>query len=208
MDFLNKIELISKLSPIITLVLSSLIIAPISNVAKTFNNRRSRKINNTKEIEFLLDKLDDNFKNNFVLKDFKENYFFLQTGIETNEKSIDSFIKLKDNLKGNYTWKKIKLAMPYFKFENELIIIKIKPILKYFAIFTSIISILFFLISFTIIFYFTSEFQYFSMKDFLKLFILVFMPVACGYYLLKVISPLNMAIAMEKRLNKYKLSSS
>ena len=198
----DTIELISKLSPIITLILTTLVITPINNIIKTINNKKTKKIKNTKDIEFLIDKLDNKFKDEFVLNDFKENYFYLQTGIETNERSINSYIKLKDKLSENYTWRKIKLAMPFLKFKNDEIIIKISKLSKiYFKIVTAI-SFIFFLIGFIILFYFTNDFDYFSYKDFLKLSLLFIMPIACGYYLLKTITPLNLAIKMEKKINK------
>lgn len=196
MDIKNIAEVVSKLSPLISILLTAFII-PFNN----FQNRKKNKITNVKEIEFLIDKLDDKFRRDFILKNFKENFFFLQTGIETNEKSIESYIKLKDKLKANYTWKKIKMVTPYLKFENTEIHIELKKIQVFFAKIVTVLSFLFFASSVIILFYLSIDVFYFSTIDYLKLFTLASLPLICGIYLINIITPLNIAIAIQKKLN-------
>lgn len=196
-DIKETIELIALLSPITGLFSKYLFNQITINPKK---NRTYEKIQNIKDIDYLLDRFDNDFKDNFVLKNFKEHYFFLQTGIETNEKSIKNFIDFKDLLGGNYTWSKIRSALPYYRFKEDKIIIHTNLFLRIFAPVVNILSFVFFLIGLIIIAYFAKDIPYFSFKDYLKLSLLSIFPMLSALYLLKIITPLNIAIGMQKKL--------
>ena len=72
-----------------------------NNIFNTIKRRRLNKIENTSEFKKLFDEHETDFKENFILPNLKEEYFYIKTGISTNEKSIDKYISFKNKLAKN-----------------------------------------------------------------------------------------------------------
>ncbi|WP_286856469.1 MULTISPECIES: hypothetical protein [Sphingobacterium] len=203
MDITTLIETISKLSALITVILSAIFFEPLKYFISNSRDRKTRRLNNVKEYKTLTDELDVEFRNGFVVNDFKERYFYLQTGIITNEQSIYQYLELKKKLKKNFTWKSIKKALPYLKFENDEIVVKISGFLKKMAQIILIGALFIIFVGLAVPIYFSNDLRLFELKEILELVCLTTISIFSGIYLLYLISPLCMAIAIEKALSEH-----
>jgi hypothetical protein len=91
--------------------------------------KRLKNLVNVIEAKQLVKEFDKEgtFRKEFILPDIEENYFFMQTGIETNNKSIYKYIEFKEKLGEDFTWEVLKSARRkyYLKFNNDDLIILI-----------------------------------------------------------------------------------
>lgn len=121
-----NIELIKILSWIPTFIIGVAVSQTGNTIFNSIKRRRLNKIENTSEFKKLFGEYDTEFKENFILPNLKEEYFYIKTGISTNEKSIDKYISLKNKLAKNYTWYHIKSAISYMDLNTEHITIKLE----------------------------------------------------------------------------------
>lgn len=193
-------EIIKILTPITNIVLGALLSAPILNF---FEQIKKTKLKNYIESQQLIDKLDEDFQNDFIKPNLKEIYFYLQTGISTNEKSIIKYIDLKNKLGGNYTWKKIKLVQQYINLGNNtdplLKINKIEDIFSRITTWMIIILITSSVIGGILLNFFSNDLP---IKDYLYILFLILIPLVSGIFLMHSIESITTAKAMMKRLNQ------
>ena len=185
--------------PIIVALIAGLLGQPIVQLISNYSRRKFKKIKNADESFRLFEKFDTDFNENFILPDLKETYFYVQTGIKTNENSIEKYIELKNYLGGNYTWNHIKTAKPHLRIEKQGITVKLGKFERIFSNVVLIFSLLIFIlgmIGFTYINYFENK----SLKDiFIAIFVLI-APMFAGYSLVSGINSIIIAKAIEKRL--------
>lgn len=199
----ENLEILISIISAATVFLSLILGKPLELVMNSQRNKKFRKILNTKEIDFLLDKFDDDFKKKFILPDLKGNFFYIQTGIYTNEVSIDKYIEFKNRLGKNFTWENIKVAKSYLKFEDDKLTIKIPQFVRIAGKILSIFAILFITVSFLLFIYYSSDFKYFTKTDYIKLSVMTIFPIVCSIFLLYSINPIINATLIAKRLEEY-----
>lgn len=190
---------------IITTIISSLLGAflgkqPISNVFNFFQRRKLKNMINTLDTHSLFEKFDADFKSKFILPDLKEIYFYTQTGIETNEKSILQYIEFKNKLGGKYTWTDIKKVNQHLDLQSEEIKIKLNKLQRTYSSVAFISFPLILLTGFALLSLHSVESQ--SMIEiFMTMLSYLFLPAICGYVLLATSTSIFIAKRMEKRLN-------
>ncbi|OUL63299.1 hypothetical protein [Flavobacterium sp. AJR] len=195
-------EILTILIPLISAIMGAFIGQPIIHFFNLIKRRKLKKIENATESLKLFETYETQFKTDFILPDLKETYFYIQTGIETNERSIEKYIKFKNELSGHYTWKQIKSAKLYLDLNSEDIEIKLNKaerISSTIILIISLILILFTLIIFTI---YSDHFLSYSKNNFLKLTVATLLPFIVGYLLLYLIDPVIIAKRMEKKNKK------
>lgn len=136
--------------PIITAILGLFVGKPIILLFNLIKRRKLKKIENATESLKLFETFETQFKTNFILPDLKETYFYIQTGIETNEKSIDKYINFKNELSGHYTWKHIKSTKLYLDLNSENIEIKLNKIERIGSTIILVISLVLFFFAYII----------------------------------------------------------
>ena len=193
-------ENIKILIPIISVFIGAFIGQPIIHLFNLFQRRKLKKIENAVESLKLFENFETQFKSDFILPDLKESYFYIQTGIETNEKSIEKYINLKNELSGNYTWKQLKSAKSYFDLTGENIEVKLNKIEKIGADVILIIALTLLVSTCIIFMIYSSELSYFSQKDYLKLVALIIIPFFCGFILVNSVLPIHIAKGIEKKI--------
>ena len=189
---------------IITTIISSLLGAflgkqSISNVFNFFQRRKLKNMINTLDTHSLFEKLDADFKSEFILPDFKEIYFYIQTGIETNEKSILKYIEFKNKLGGKYTWPDIKKVDQHLDLQSEEIKIKLNKLQRTYSSVAFISFPLILLTGFILLSLHSVESQS-MMEIFITMLSYLFLPAICGYVFLATSTSIFIAKQMEKRL--------
>lgn len=187
-------------TPIIVAVISGLLGQPIIQLISSHSRRRLKKIRNADEALNLFKKLDDNFNKKFILPELKETYFYIQTGIKTNEKSIEKYIEFKNHLGENYTWSQIKTAKPHLRIEKLGITVSLS---KYQRVFSNIVLILalFFFILGMIGFIYLNQFESTNLEDFFVTIFVLIVPMFTGYFFVNGINSILVAKGIERRLN-------
>ncbi len=144
--------------------------------------------------------MDDNFQNEFIKPNLKEIYFYLQTGISTNEKSIQKFIELKDKLGGNYNWKKIKSAQLYVDLDSDSPSIKLDKFQEHTLNIMWLLIFGLLLLSAIAVIILSFYIDKIPFKDYVEIIFLVLLPLLCGVILMQLIKSSEIAKAMNKRL--------
>tara|TARA_R110002012_G_scaffold50790_7_gene131340 strand:- start:7850 stop:8422 length:573 start_codon:yes stop_codon:yes gene_type:complete len=142
------------------------------------------------------------FESDFILPSLKEKYFQMETGIRTNEKSIDKYVAFKNKLGENYTWREIKLAQPYLSLAQDEIEIKLT---RFDIIRSNIVIILSFIFLITSIVgasYF-SQFKISTLQGLLIYGMIVLVPMGIGYFLVLVVNSVILSKQMDKKLNNH-----
>lgn len=134
-----------------------------------------------------------------------EKYFYLETGIKANEKSIYKLISFKDKLGGNYTWREIKLVQNYLSFEKSDIEIKITRLEKLQSLIGVILSLMLVLTSIFGASYF-SQFEILELRDILIYGMIISVPFGVGYFIISHVNSIIIATQMNKKL-KTKIQS-
>lgn len=188
---------------IIATILTSAI--PVLGAPYYFNVYLKRKF---KKIQYLIDansilsNIGDDFKSGFIEPTIQENLFFILSGIKTNNKSIPAYYELKDTLGQNYHWDIIRSAKPYFRFNNGgKIIIELSPSTIRMKKVSIGIAVICAIIAFIILFGST----YIDFKNplvYLVLYIAVIMLCLLAFYILYVITPVQNASDLKKRLDQ------
>ncbi|MBW8242185.1 hypothetical protein K1F50_05195 [Muricauda oceani] len=145
------------------------------------------------------------FESDFIRPNLIEKYFYLETGIRANEKSIYKLISFKDKLDGNYTWREIKLVQNYLNFEKSDIEIKITRLGKLQSIIGVILSLILVLTSIFGASYF-SQFEILELRDILIYGMIISVPFGVGYFIISHINPIIVSRQMENKL-KTKIQS-
>ncbi len=145
------------------------------------------------------------FESDFIWPNLMEKYFYLETGIKANEKSIYKLISFKDKLGGNYTWRKIKLVQNYLSFEKSDIEIKITKLEKLQSLIGVILSLMLVLTSIFGASYF-SQFEILELRDILIYGMIISVPFGVGYFIISHVNSIIIATQMNKKL-KTKIQS-
>jgi hypothetical protein len=189
---------------IMTSILSTLLGAfmgkqSLANVFNFFQRRKLKKTTNILETHSMFDKFDTDFKTEFILPDLKESYFYIQTGIETNEKSIQKYIEFKNKLGGKYTWADIKKVNEHLDLQSEEIKINLNKLQRTYSsvAFTSFPLIL--LTGFAHFYLHPVELQS-IIENFMAMLTYLFLPAICGYLFVSSANSIFIAKHMEKRL--------
>jgi len=159
-----------------------------------------------KKMKYLIDfqkNVSKDFHEQYIIPITQETLFFLGTEIDTNDKSINSYIALKNSLGENYTWKTIKRLMPFIKFDDKnKIYIKVTKVDRW-----SAYIILFLVLLLIIIMFYTLSLQSKAthLSDLLLIYILSIIPFIGSVLLLTLVSPTSDAIIIKKKLEKNNL---
>lgn len=195
-----NLESLTVLIPIVIAIVSAFSIQPLFQIFDTLHRKKLKKILYASESTKLFETYDTDFKKDFILPDLKESYFYIQTGIKTNEKSIDKYIQFKNELSGNYTWEDIKLVKNLLNLNGEKIEIQLSKRRKFFSNVIFGIALLLFLSVYFIFIKFSPDFSLFSDNDIIKFMFLIVIPVFIGCFLIYLIGPIITAKGMEKKL--------
>lgn len=194
---MDKIEIFI---PIAVAFVGGILGLPIVHFFNFFQRRKLQKITNALEANSLFDKFEDNFKTEFILPDLKEAYFYIQTGIMTNEKSIIKYIEFKNKLGWNYTWAQIKIVQPHLDIKSEEIKISLNMSDKIYGNLVLIFWAILFLIGF-ILFIYLNQFKIQGTKEIIIVLSGLVIPSIFGYLLVASANSIFIAKHMEKRLN-------
>ncbi|GIM62103.1 hypothetical protein CAPN008_21530 [Capnocytophaga canis] len=197
---MNTIELITKILILISILFSFFSGKLFTRIINYTFNRERKRLPQLKELDYFIDKLGNDFKDNFIIPDLKEQYFYLRTGINTNVTSIQKYIDLKNKLGGNFTWKNIKIAKDYFILKNNIIAVNIP---KWLVILTYIsLGIIFalFIICIGMLIYFFDSFALFTKEIWVKFVVIEFITLTSAMFFLHNIHPALQAISIKKRL--------
>lgn len=141
--------------------------------------------------------ISDKFKENFVRSDIDDYYFYLRTGIETNEK--EKYIELKNKLDKNFTWWKIKEANDYIQSNSDdKLFVKLTLFNNIFYYITNVFIFIIASISsylFFIIISLTNNLN-------LQYFILLIICLLCIMYLINICTPIRIAKNIKNRLSE------
>ncbi|MFP8894082.1 hypothetical protein [Chryseobacterium sp. EZn1] len=196
MDINGIIQIIAS---IVTVIISA-VIAPF--FLNFFLKRKFQKMQYLIDSKHLLENIDDDFKNNFVKQTVQENLFFIMTGIKTNCKSIPAYIELKDLLGEDYQWGHIKSAKPHLRFgEDGSLIIKLSRRILLFKNATVISSLIFVMLGFSIIIYF-SQFEVSKLSEVLLIYILGSPLFILAYFSFSAVTSIIDADRLKKRIEK------
>ncbi len=178
-----------------------MIIQPITSVYSFFQKKRlNRKIEISQNDKFI-NLVGNDFKNKFIVPNLREIYFLMETGIKTNEKSIDKYINFKNYLGKNYTWEQVKLAQSHLDLEGDDIKIKISKIDRISTNIIIGISIILFLVGFFSFICLTNSDIQDIRTTLFSFFVLIF-PMIGGYMLMNNVNSTIVARGMEKWINK------
>ncbi len=160
--------------PIVVAVISGIFTKWVKGMLLSLRTRELNKLNVfVEDIEKMQLITDEKFHNEFVLPALRELRFYIQTGIRTNEKSIDNYIKFKDKLKENYDWKSIGQALSYLKFDDQNEInVSISKTDIFFKNIELIISLCFFLFAIFLIFIFNYYVDHTDVEQIILMFIM------------------------------------
>lgn len=81
---MNTIELITKILILISILFSFFSSKLFTRIINYTFNRERKRLPQLKELDYFIDKLGNDFKDNFIIPDLKEQYFYLRTGINTS----------------------------------------------------------------------------------------------------------------------------
>ncbi len=192
-------ELIDKITPIIVAIIAAVFGQPVVQLINSLSRRKLKKITTAFEANALFEKFETDFKDGFILCDLKETYFYIQTGIKTNEKSIDKYIDLKNRLGGNYTWNHIKTAKPHLEINEKEIEIRLKKVDRVAGNVFLIFALILFIIGF-IGFLYLSQLEVQDLKVILLSYFVLLAPMLFGYLFVNAINSIIVAKDMEKQL--------
>lgn len=198
---MENLESVIKIFSLISAIVS-VVFGKFSDFFLNYPNKRNlRKISNIKEIDFIIDKLDDKFKKEFIFPNLREIFFFIQTGIYTNANSIQKYIDLKNKLGKNFTWKSIKLAKGYLIFEDNILKIKISTTTIFFTKLMLVIACILFILDVFIIYLYSSDTVNFTSKDWIKFLSMLSIPLISSIFILYSIAPAMMASAIKRNMS-------
>ncbi|MCV9932876.1 hypothetical protein OIU80_11325 [Flavobacterium sp. LS1R47] len=171
----------------------------LSNLFDSLQRRNLKNVLNDLETFSALDKFDEDFKTKFIEPHVKELYFFSQTGIDTNEKSIPKYISFKDKLGGNYTWPKIKRAKQHLDSNGPEIKINLSKTERICANIAISLS-LFFFTGGIILYFYLNQFKTQGIGDILITMGSLVVPMIIGFLFFISVDSILIAKQMEKRL--------
>ncbi|MHA7829515.1 MAG: hypothetical protein ACX93O_00345 [Flagellimonas sp.] len=143
--------------------------------------------------------MNTKFESDFILPSLKEKYFQIETGIRTNEKSIDKYVAFKNKLGENYTWREIKLVQPYLSLDQDKIEIKLTRFDIIRSNIALLISFIFLIIAILGSSYF-GQFKISSLQELLIYGMIVLVPLGIGYFLVPVANSVILSKQMDKKL--------
>ncbi|MDR7776164.1 hypothetical protein PG615_10905 [Riemerella anatipestifer] len=107
-------DIINVISAIIIPLLVAIISSPI--ISNFFARKSKIQI---KDVDVMSKYASKDFREKIIAQIAEESTFEHLTGISTNQQSISSYYELKNKLGNNFTWKQIKNAKPYLRFDND-----------------------------------------------------------------------------------------
>ncbi|MCQ4182014.1 hypothetical protein NNL19_10530, partial [Riemerella anatipestifer] len=103
---------------VISAIIIPLLVAIISSpIISNFFARKSKI--QIKDVDVMSKYASKDFREKIIAQIAEESTFEHLTGISTNQQSISSYYELKNKLGNNFTWKQIKNAKPYLRFDND-----------------------------------------------------------------------------------------
>ncbi|MDY3362847.1 hypothetical protein PG623_02415 [Riemerella anatipestifer] len=197
------IDLIVKLTPIIGIILTFILGKPI-DLFINMSLSKSKKLSNLKELGNIIENYDDEFVRNFVIPNAKENYFYLQTGIKTNEQTIPKYISLKNKIGEKYDWDSIRKMKKYLYIDSDNEFkIKISFSKRYGGILFMAFAVMFLLISayfFYVIVADLTNNHYVNLGKFITTFL---MALFFAFTIMYLNTPFIIARNLEKKVNNY-----
>lgn len=199
-----NIDIITKIIALVSTIVPTLIIfiKLFKNTIDYSYNEKRKKLLTLKELNEIIDRFGDNFRDSFIKDDLKELYFSLRTGIETNAVSIEKYVELKNKLGKNFTWKTIKNSKSYLVFKDNHIIVKISYLEQIFTYFFLTIVFISFIIAIGIFIFFYNSFANLTKDIWIKFIGTELVILSSTMYFFYSISPALQAISIKKRLEE------
>lgn len=192
--------------PIVVAIISGIFGQSFVQLIFSYKRRRLKNLLNAVETKSLLDQARTDFKEKFILPDFEENYFYVQTGIKTNYKSIEKYINLKNTLSDDFTWDIIKQAKQHFEFKDSELKVTISKLKRLYKKIFLIIGLLFFITSLFLAFY-LNNYEMKTLEELILYFYIIIIPLFFGYITVNSVQSLIYATMIEKKLNKLKTNN-
>ncbi len=199
MDDLTKI--------IIAILGGGILGQPLVHLIISYQKRKLKKVTDTLEANPLFEKYEAiDFKKDFVLPNLIENYFYSQTGISTNIKTIPKYIEFKNELGKHYTWKTIKEANNHLNISGEKIEVHLSKFQKSFMKITLVFSFTIFFLSLIGMVYLDYKYQA-SFSDKIVLLTLFIIIIVVCIFLVRGVSSIITANQMERAISKSRIKS-
>lgn len=199
MDLINDNNIITVFTVFATVISAILGKQSLPIFFDSLQRRNLKNALNDLQTFSALDKFDDDFKTKFVEPYVKELYFFSQTGIDTNEKSIPKYISFKDKLGGNYTWPKINRAKQHLDLNSSEIKINLSKMERISANIAIVVSLVFFAGG-IILHSYLNQFKTHGTRDILIIMGSLIFPMIIGFLFLFSVDSILIAKQIEKRL--------
>ena len=93
----------------------------VLELIRSYIRKKTTRLSDESYNLLVTEKACGDFKEEFILNELKEIYFYNRTGIRTNGNSIKKYISFKNKLGKNFTWQDMNQVKMYFTFEkNEI----------------------------------------------------------------------------------------
>ncbi|MAQ76078.1 MAG: hypothetical protein CL613_07080 [Aquimarina sp.] len=177
---------------------------PVFSFMEHTRHKKMTQLLNTKEVISLFDNYETNFKDSFIKGDLTEDYFYMRTGIRTNEKNIPKYVALKNKLGRDYTWEIIKKAKIHLDTDQDDISVTINRLAKIYYIVAMILVIFFFVVPLIAMITSAIEIEDKSLVSILKFLFTISFPLIFSFLVLKSTESTSSARIIEKRLSRSK----
>lgn len=97
----------------------------VLELIRSYIRKKTTRLSDESYNLLVTEKACGDFKEEFILNELKEIYFYNRTGIRTNANSIKKYISFKNKLGKNFTWQDMNQVKMYFTFEKNEIKIKL-----------------------------------------------------------------------------------
>ena len=189
--------------PVVVVIVSAFLGRPIDHLIASYQKKRLRNLLNAIETDSLMSLYSKDYRDRFVVPDLEENYFFIQTGIKTNHKSIGCYIELKEKLGNDFTWDTIRSAQIHLKFKGHGLDVSTSNLQRLLKNVSLAFGIVLFL-SAVWITYSIGNHTISSWGEAILAIFLIAMPCIAGYVVVNSTASLVSASAIEKRLGEIK----
>lgn len=187
---------------LITAILTFISAPILSSIYKSVFKKRFDGISRYKSTADLVEKNSKgDFYDDFSLDFFRESDFYLKTGIKTNAKTIEKYIRFKEKLGRNYTWGDVKMVKSHLSFDSEEIEINLNKFDRIFGSVVSILSLSFFVISLVLIILVGNISDDFILRKYLLMVLVFVFPALTGFFMYNGVISIEVAKKMEKVIN-------
>lgn len=192
-------DIINIISAIIVPLLVAIISSPIIS---NFFTRKSKIQIKSVDMDTMSKYVSKDFREKIIVQIADESIFEHLTGISTNQQSINSYYELKNKLGNNFTWKQIKNAKPYLRFDDDNnIFVHLPKMLILFKNISLSIAFIILLISIIMLLY-ISNLEIGSNNRLIISFVVYYVYfMLCIYFILHSLVPVIDAHMIKKRIN-------